>query len=95
MDLNSKETTEQKLENAIGYIEGKAMRSQIEELTDIAWKFLIGMAIFDRVKALNIDLNDLEPINDLNHVGFRLGDALITVAAIKSDRDESRNQPNQ
>ena len=95
MKLNSNGSPEEKLENAMGYIEGKAMRSQTEELTDIAWKFLIGMAIFDRVKALNIELDDLEAVNDLNYVGFRLGKALITVQAIKSDRDESLNQPNQ
>lgn len=95
MKLNSNGSPEEKLENAMGYIEGKAMRSQTEELTDIAWKFLIGMAIFDRVKALNIKLEDLEPIIDLNYVGFKIGKALVTVQAIESDRDESLKQLNQ
>lgn len=88
---NSK--TAEKLKDAIGHIEYTV--SNFGDVSDIAWKFLVGQAILDKAKELEISINMEARIDPpKGESSIYIGEAHIDITSINGGDDSPEIQPN-
>ena len=89
----SESRTSERLSNAIQHIEFQV--SSFGDLSDIAWKFLVGQAILDKAQELDISINMESRIDPpKGEPRVYIGEALIDIRPIRGGGNSPANQPN-
>ena len=90
---NRDSKTAEKQKEAIDHIEYTV--SNFGEVSDIAWKFLVGQAILDKAKEQNIDINMEARIDPpKGEPRIYIGTALVKITSINGGDNSPEIQPN-